>query len=136
MVGAALIIIGCFGFVLPIVLPIGCGPGSLIVQGACNELGKTELFTGWLLGASSFGLAAVILLAGRAKMGLHQILEVATLAYGVLPLVLFLTMVFTNLPGSTYMVQIMIAYYLPTLFAGLVTIFGRAGAIGKPSAPS
>jgi hypothetical protein len=97
---------------------------------------KTEMFTGWLLGASSFGLAAVILLAGRTKMSLHQILEVATLAYGVLPLVLFLTMLFTNLPGSTYMVQVMIAYYLLTLCAGLVTIFGRAGAIGKPSAPS
>jgi hypothetical protein len=45
-------------------------------------------------------------------------------------------MVFTNLPGSTYTVQVMIAYYLLALFAGLVTIFGRAGAIGKPSAPS
>ncbi len=69
-------------------------------------------------------------------MGLHQILEVAALAYGVLPLVLFLTMVFTNLPGSTYMVEVMIEYYLLALCAGLVTIFSRARAIGKPSAPS
>jgi hypothetical protein len=133
-IGIALVILGCIGFVGPFVLPLGCGPGSLLVQSACDNLRSGEFFSSWYLGASSFALAFIIFSVGETrKPSRRQILELACLSYGGVPFALFLMMIVTGLPGGAFVPQVVVAYYLLAVIAGLVTIFGRAGDLQKQS---
>jgi len=131
IVGLVLVIVGSLLYIGSVTLQLGCGPGSLPVQSACDDLRTSQFFSMWFLGASSFVLALVMLLSGeRKRLSLQQVLWVGCFVYGVIPFVLFFTMTFTGLPGSGSVFQVTIAYYLLALVAGLVILFGRAKELG------
>lgn len=130
IVGVALIIVGSLFFIGSVTTPLGCPPGSLLVQGACNYLARVQLLQFWLEGASSFAVALVILFVGTIRMSRWRSFEATVLVYAGIPLLLFLAMVFTAQPGGVYTIQVIIFYYLIAFIAGLVTVFGRAKEFG------
>ncbi len=131
IVGLVLVIVGSLLFIGSLTLTPGwCPPGLLVAESICEDLRRSQFFTSWFLGASSFALALVILFAGeRRKLSLQQVLGIVCLMYGVLPLGLFLMMVFTGLWGTMLTSQVIIAYYLLALVSGLIVLFSRVNEV-------
>ncbi len=132
IVGSALIVVGSLFFTGSVLLNLGCGPGSLLVQSACDEMRRAQFFQLWFEGASFFAVALTVLFAGRMKMSLRRILALSTNLYGLVPFLLFLVMLVTGLPGSPYSIQVILLYYLLPGLVGLITVVSRADALSRP----